>query len=675
MSDSEAEVSLVSSNGTLEGFTFEQVLEILQHAAQDAIETKDYLSYSTVLDIHLSEPGRFSADEREALLQQLLDSLSGNQELVYEVGWDIPALIIPFVDSEFNFHGGIRAAPGVYKVLKIFEVLALHGNAKELFLKSTELLSSLKSTDCTGNQEFAFKFFEIKLYCIFELISSSLRRIHTLYPSRFLAMAVSSFMNCLFINPTEEETDFAFFMKRMYSFARSYTAPPKPEKTDLPAEDLAKIEEDENFLQRKLLTALLTESVYMGLRLEIIGFTVSYFNHLHRLLAAGKTATLDFVLDLSVMFRLNELALSFDLSPQTEFEEFLVLSEKLVDFKAAAASEEETFSGDLFERLVVDFQNVFANCIVNAKTGSVSNALGGNLLLFTYEASSTNAENCIDISLNQAIAIAIRVIVPGIVHRSLYHRGMIDMAVFWCWYAVQRILALSKTLELELSSVPKAIMSTFLQALLYGITTHGNHSQFRYLALTLLTKILSAAPEDVSYSFIINALRECPFKGAKTVLIGVLRVLIISEKKVDDICESLKSLDLKASGGDQKNAPPLPARNSDGKSTFITLTESRADDVLSLVEEYIELTFQKSGDALQVNFEHLSTLLGLLNLLIPLRQSAFIKSNDIAEIIATTNKQISEVEKTFGENEENKENSVLLNAVTVLRVALNRLAE
>ncbi|GEQ71777.1 hypothetical protein JCM33374_g5463 [Metschnikowia sp. JCM 33374] len=674
MSDSEADNTSVSSNGTLEAsdFDFHHILQILNDSAKDAIETKDYLSYSTVLDIHLSEPTRYSPQEREALLQQLLDSLAGDHELVYEVGWDIPALIIPFVDSDFDFSGPIRSAPGVYKTLKIFEVLAHHGNAKELFLKSTELLSTLKVSDSTGNPDYISKFYDIKLYCIFELINSTLRRIHTLYPSRFLAMTVSSFVNSVYINPVTDAESFDFVMKRMYGFARNYSTPPKPEKSELSAEELKKIEDDENFLQRKLLTALLTEGVHMAMRFDMIGFTVSYFNHLHKLLGHDKKSYSDYVLDIPVMARLNDLALSFDLLPDEEFDDFLVSSEKLVDFSAADDSNEDAYSGELFEKLVVDFQNVFANCIVNSKTGSVADSLGGKLLLYTYDVSSTNASEVVEISLKQAISMAIRVIVPGIVHRGLFHRGLVDMAVFWCWYSVQTLIKSPKGLELELSSVPKIIMSTFLQALLYGVITFGQDSPFRYSALTLLTKILSAAPEDVSYNFIINSLRECPFQSAKPVLVGILRVLVISTKKADELCEKLNSLDLGSCKGDQKAPPPLPVRDSEDKSKFITLTSSRAKDILSLVDQHISLTFEESEGTSRVNFDHLSTLSSLLNLLIPLRQSPVIPQDKISEIVSLTEKNISLVEKSYKGDDEK---SIALNAVTVMRVALNRLAE
>ena len=74
----------------------------------------------------------------------------------------------------------------MYKILKIFENLAINGNHKELFLKSCELLNDLElSQDEDIELLKRENFFEIKLYCVFELIDACLKKIHTLYPSRF----------------------------------------------------------------------------------------------------------------------------------------------------------------------------------------------------------------------------------------------------------------------------------------------------------------------------------------------------------------------------------------------------------------------------------------------------------------------------------------------------------
>lgn len=130
MSESDTSSVTNASESTIETFEFDKVLKSLELAVEDINESKDYLSYSTLLDIYLSDPYKYSYEEREELLEHLLTILSNNTELTYEIGWDLPNLLILYVDLNFQFDASIRDAPNVYKVLKIFECLALNGNPK-----------------------------------------------------------------------------------------------------------------------------------------------------------------------------------------------------------------------------------------------------------------------------------------------------------------------------------------------------------------------------------------------------------------------------------------------------------------------------------------------------------------------------------------------------------------
>ena len=124
--DTISAASDIESESTInEPILFDKILESLKNGAKDAIADKDYLSYSTLLDIQLHDPSRYTYDEREQLMASLLEVLQLNDTLVYEIGWDIPSIIIPYIESDFDFSSGIRDAPCVYKILKIFEILAI----------------------------------------------------------------------------------------------------------------------------------------------------------------------------------------------------------------------------------------------------------------------------------------------------------------------------------------------------------------------------------------------------------------------------------------------------------------------------------------------------------------------------------------------------------------------
>ena len=77
------------------------------------ITIKDFLSYSTLLDIYLNDPTKYSNEEKEQLLGHILTILSENKQLTYEIGWDLPQLLILYVDSDYEFNGPIRDSWGV----------------------------------------------------------------------------------------------------------------------------------------------------------------------------------------------------------------------------------------------------------------------------------------------------------------------------------------------------------------------------------------------------------------------------------------------------------------------------------------------------------------------------------------------------------------------------------
>lgn len=668
MSESEFDNALDTSDATLEGVKFEKVLGSLQLAAQDAKETQDFLSYSTVLDIYLSDPSRYSNDEKEELLSHVLTILSDDDDLVHEIGWDLPSLLIPFIDSEYDMSGPIRLAPCVYKVLKLFEVLAHKGNAKELFLKSTELLNSIRVSD-SPNEDTAQKFYEVKLYCIFELIDSCLRRIHTLYPLRFLAMTVTSFINSVYLNPVETASDATFIWKRLYTFARNYTRPPAPETPDATPEELEKINRDEEYLQRKLLTGFLTETVNMVLKNEIVGFSVAYVNQLQSS-AAGETKAIGDFLVNPVFDRLFELALSFDLDLNLSFQDFVISTDKLLDIGNLGGKSDDEITGDLFEKLVVDYQKTFALSLVDSEANKVSNSLGGTLNFFTYSVVTRNQLDKKYITVLQAISIGLRLIVPGLVHPSFKNRGLHDIAVFWSWIAIQSALDL-KVIEVELAKFPSVVLRSYYQSLLFILISSSVDLFFRYVTLTLLTKYLSLSPENVAYDFFINCFRECPYENVKAALVGVFKELVTKDKVADDsLAETLESVTFNQSS--KTAPPPLPARDTPKKSKYLTLTDDRVAELFEIIRESVDSSFTNGESGPVLNNASVATLVAYLNLLILLKRDLLVSSKDVGEVTDLVAKKCQAVEEKW-KGDTSRAN--MLNAVGIINVAIDRLKD
>lgn len=676
MSESDTSSITNASESTIETFEFDKVLKSLESAAEDINESKDYLSYSTLLDIYLSDPYKYSYEEREELLEHLLTILTKNKELTYEIGWDLPNLLILYVDLNFQFDGSIRTAPNVYKILKIFECLALNGNHKELFLKCCELLNVIKVTDnnTTDNIEFKEKFFDIKLYCIFELIDSCLKKIKTFYPSRFLSMTISSFLNLTLANMGTSSNNH-FILKRAYVFARSYSSPPFPDKLDdLTKEEVEKIKADEDYLQRKLLTGFLTEIVSLIGKKMCSDYSMDILSYLQDFKNSKSERTFEYRAESNLADRYTELALSFDIDLSKVFKQLIVDSHKLFHSFDYTKDQDE-LSGEIFERVIIDYQNNVSNFIVDNDVKELNNSVNGCLILYTHNIASKRIYDSVELTFNDALVLTLRSVIPSLIHTSFRSRSVADLCLFWTWLAIHKLSKNDKKLELEISKIPSILLSIYYQVLLFICTTLISTPNFRYGTLTLLTKILTLSPEDISFSFIKDSLMNCPYENVKAVLIGVLKELLTKTKSTS-LSENMKNLNINDSS---KPAPILPSRDlSENSNKFLRLNKERADDIFELIDEAIELTFvqdPESGDAVRVelNPSKFSTLSAYLNLLIVLKDDPVIKADasHIEKILKIMDKNISQIKKTKKPTSE--ADKAELNAVDMLNITLDRI--
>ncbi|KAK6455422.1 YAP1 binding protein 2 [Scheffersomyces xylosifermentans] len=532
---SESDVS-ETSESTLEPIQFEKVLESLETGASEALESGDYLSYSTLLDIYLSEPARYSYDEREQLLSALLSVLSANEKLTYEIGWDIPSLVILYIESDFDFKGALRSAPCVYKILKIFEALALHGNPKELFLKCCELLTSISISDThvTTEEEFQEKFFDVKLYCIFELVDSCMKKIKTYYPSRFLAMTVASYINLVHKNANDSVNNLNFIMKRAFSFARNYTSPPVPDNTDgsLTAEELKKIKEDEEYIERKLLTGFITQLVALVNVDHQNGYGIDHLSYIQAPHKASLKKYFEFEVQLPVLDRMAELALSYDISLSGEFKKFLEGAKEVFDsfdYNAKEKDENELI-GEIFEKSIIDYQKNLAGSIITSEANEIHNSAIGILILFTHTVATSHQFDKIKLSFKDAVELTLRLLIPQMIQSSFVSVGIQDVVVFWGWYSLHQASLIGTKIELEVAAVPSVLLKAYYQTLLFVVMTNGKRPSLRYIVLTYLSRVLTLSPEETSYNFIIDSLHNCPFEKDKSTLIGVLKELLTQTK-------------------------------------------------------------------------------------------------------------------------------------------------
>ena len=190
-------------------------------------------------------------------------------------------------------------------------------------------------------------------------------------------------------------------------------------------------------------------------------------------------------------------------------------------------------------------------------------------------------------TIADVLAMTLRLIVPQMVSSQFVNFGVVDMVVFWIWFTLYQQQNLNhNNLSLQIERIPKPLFTIFLQCILFiMVTVFKDKPKFRYIVLTLLTKILVLCP-DIGYDFIKDSIEHCPYENIKAPLIGVYKELLLKN------CSSIDTLDMEklkisndANGDDKssKSAPPLPPRQLKQSASY-QLTDEKLDDLLELIE-------------------------------------------------------------------------------------------
>lgn len=658
-----------------ESFKANDIIALITNASKDAVETKDFLSYSTLLDIYLGDPTKFKNSEREELLDALLAVLSSSDELVHEIGWDIPQLLLPYVESsDADLSGPIRSLPGVYKTLKIFEVLALKGNPKELFLKCCELLTTIKIEDIASTDDINEKiqFFEVKLYCIFELVDASLKKIKTFYPSRFLSMAVTSFINMVYQNNIDSSHLIQFILRRAYSFARNYNSLPLPDDvSSVTNEELAKLTSDEEYLQQKLLTAFITQAVQVAMKNYYFGYSNDHFSYLQSLIDNKKQG---YTSDVPALDRLGELALSFDLDLTQIFKDYVSHGDKLLNSVDLNQLDDDV-SGEIFEKIIIDYQKVVLTTIIDQKVEKINNSTIGSVIIFMHKIAVSRKFDQIDICFKDALSITLRSIVPQMIQHSFILEVMIDISIFVSWYSLHQLQLKGESPELAIANIPKQHLTVYYQALLHTIIFCDSRKNFRFIVITLLTKVLASSPESITYPFIIDSLKSCPFDKVIAVLVGIFKELLIKskpqpkeiQKSIDnDLADKLNKVKL----DNKSKPPPLPRRDTQISERYITLDQERFEHLADLISNSIDSTFVEDGSEISINPVKLSTLTAYLNLLVVMKNNAIVVKN-----IDLLNGLVEKVENSIKSIKSKEDNPNVFegNAADMLTITIDRI--
>ncbi|KAH3676341.1 hypothetical protein WICPIJ_009121 [Wickerhamomyces pijperi] len=620
----------MSDQETVIEVNVESIIETITNAVEDVKETGDYLSYATLLDIHLSDPSKFTDEEKLLVVDTLITILKENEDILVEIAWDLPELILKYFDFDWNFEGGLHSFPNIAANMAVFDLLSRKANAKEMFLKAIELFETLDYSQLAGDDAKSERVLDIKLHILVELLSASIKRIRTLYPSKFLAMALSALLKS-YVSYIPHTNSVKFIVRRFYIFIRDYVPPGRPhgfmEEHGLTQEEADKIEEDENYLQRTLLRSFTTNLFGLGTKNRSGNFAVELFVSLKSAYTGKLPSFLEGVLDeeyeydddsmtsTSLLFgRINTLMMSYDFIFDDEFERIKSDSMKL--FSDIDVSE---YNDDVLQKVLQITLTDKISQLYNHENEKIPQNEEGLLTACTSYVKQT--AHTFPITFKEAIPLTLRFLSPGILSESFRNIGSIDVVIFWCW------IAMIKSKPTDLQAIPKYQIMLFLQILLFYASILESQDA-RYVIITLLTRFVTMVDESTAYEFIINTLTGAPFENGKAAMVLILKDLTIRDRSVtatatvSDITKSLESSSISSTNVPQP--PKLPSRK------YIELNQSRVDDLYALTQQCIDDSFNEETGSIS-NPEIFKTLLNYINLVISHKLK--FKQEDLKSIV------------------------------------------
>lgn len=589
----------------------DEVCQILSDSYKDFIleeeDDKDYLSFSTILDVYLSKPQDYSDEDNIKIIDKLTEIFDSDHELVYEIGWDIPTLLLDYFPCKlFFFHEMLANNKKLASLFKLFNLLARYGNAKELFLKSAEIFNSLNFNDNNDfidrvpieyqhyfDDESKEKFLNLKFHSLFELHVACLKRITTMYPSKFLLMTVTSVLKYLnnnaiyLVNPT-------FALKRIYIFSRDYVQPQLPDDFDPEHnKDHAQIVEDENYLQGRLLKHFITNAIEIACKYFKTDLATSYYQQL-----IEKSLNMKFQLKNQeeelehqteyesisretfneLMERYYQLGLSEDVDFTELFQDYFIktthnLFDKLLNSDVNNNEKEDELTKQIFDiSNEFFFQNLSGVSLPNRDVKRIPLSIIGCFMLISYNNLNDLIESNFEklnykLSVQDSILLTLRFLIPVLTlreqtnssaseepspfegkleplegwpeynrnlkrNRKTHYQSLKDAIVLWVWLAIaDQTLKDNEVIKLtSLSSKYRIFSKVFLQSLISLVAVFQDDLNFRKIVLTYVTRFLSLSDETFAWEFLLLSLENCPYLNAKIELLNILKDMVTRKK-------------------------------------------------------------------------------------------------------------------------------------------------
>ncbi|KAK9463589.1 YAP-binding/ALF4/Glomulin [Lipomyces oligophaga] len=479
----------------------EEAISALTGAAQEAVDTDDYITYSTLLDVYLGTPDKYLEQDQIRLLQTLEEVLQSNETLLSYVAWDLPVLLLPYLASAepFDTVAASKSESPRKASLKIFNLIAEKGNAKEVFLKAIEALSTLSVDYEPGAEPHQIleseKLFVLKFYALFEVIISVTRRITTQYPSRFLTASSTSLLS-FFSSHVDELGDQALpvLLRRLYLFARDYVPPPSK----------SAVEPEEEALQQRLLQSYATHMVEIMLRAKNVDWTRRMFAAVKPsvdvlpIRERQKSVSFEGAVNANItemLERFVQLTLSFDITPEDFATTILTIPRE--------DNPEEEDEDDVDPSFPTP----------PTQSSSIPFSAEGCLLLLS-EYLSSDSKCTVAFTFPQIIEISKRFVTQN--ESGSPSAGVCDAIGMLGW----KFLIDVKPEQIK--EVDTEDFNGYLQ-ILTTLSATSPIPDVRFAYHVLVVHLLSRSGSDRAYEYIFDTLMYCPFENVRSSFVVVLK--------------------------------------------------------------------------------------------------------------------------------------------------------
>ena len=595
-----------SETSTTPPLSVEQICSNLKSAFKET----DPLTLNTMIELYSNQlieaNGKGDAVKfLESLHEELM---AANEELLDAIGWDLPKVLLEFLRLQYmNLELYYVDNMTVPLVMGCFSELASRGNAKDLFLMGCELLSEVsyeveianlpnfhpsQRTSELIDRHPAECIVEVKMHILTELINWCLKNITTQFPSKFLSMAVNSFLTYIKGN-IKSIFDCSFILRRVYTFVRGYIPPRPTDPSDFE-------EEAEGLLQRKLLIFLLTTGLAECLQspqTAIYKFENYYYTK--EILKKDYKVIERLQKFLEIYERIYDLALSFDLDIEQEF------AKHCIEESCTIYENLENDSSEYILKLPAVY-----DIVKKSKEKEITLDYRGVLILagYMYHVKKAKYPENDTFKLSKLVYLFIRVFSLDKVAQSINHTTFVLQGTVcnFMWYPLFKYSYIENQKELE--KLPSAILQTLYHLIFLKISSTKD-KQEKIIYSTLLTRVLCVSPEKEVYSLAFDTFSSCPLSEIKCILISILKDLMVRTVDTTSLCEQLQKLDVSGTTvkEEQPNkAPALPPRtflkvtpdnmNKFHAHTFTLIDEIKAEpnadnltELLAFINFYIRL--------------------------------------------------------------------------------------